>query len=230
MIAAARGNVALVDALLARGADVDLSDNHGRLAFHHVLLRAFLDPQYAGGPFAALYRLLAPQAVDLMENERLVKLDAHLIEFFLFNAMLALMQQRLNYPRWWRVGLSVEDFVKPAQAFPESVFPERRRRRAYLSGVLARNEISRDYAYNRKLFARTSRGFYVLNPALSWRIREEWMPIYDRLNPPQLDRHLGHRARIEEMVSFRALYARDPKAALAKALEEEDLSSSNDLF
>ena len=111
MIAAARGNVALVDALLARGADVDLSDNHGRLAFHHVLLRAFLDPQYAGGPFAALYRLLAPQAVDLMENERLVKLDAHLIEFFLFNAMLALMQQRLNYPRWWRVGLSVEDFV-----------------------------------------------------------------------------------------------------------------------
>lgn len=41
------------------------------------------------------------------------------------------------------------------------------------------------------------------------------MPIYDRLNPPQLDRHLGHRARIEELVAFRALYARDKEATLA---------------
>lgn len=172
MIAAARGNVALAEALIARGADVELADNHGRLAYHHVLLRALLDPEYARGPFDALYRLLAPQAVDVMVEERLVKLDAHLIEFFLFNAMLALMQHRLNYPKWWRVGLSVEDFANPAEAFPESVLPERRKRRAYLSGVLARNEISRDYPYNRELFARTAHGFYVMNPALSLRVRE----------------------------------------------------------
>jgi hypothetical protein len=215
MIAAQRGNVALTETLLARGADVELADNHGRLAYHHVLLRALLDAAYAAGPFADLHRLLAPPAVDVMVEERLVKLDAHLIEYFLFNAMLALMRHRLNYPKWWRVGLKVDDFVDPAHAFPESVLPERRKRRAYLSGVLARNEISRDYAYNRRLFARTSHGFYVLNPALSLRQGEGWVPIYDRLNPPQIDRYLGHRERIEKIVAFQAEYARDPDAALA---------------
>ena len=219
MLAAARGNVALVESLLTRGAEVELADNHGRLAFHHVLLRALLEPEYARGPFDALYRLLAPQAIDLMIEDRLVKLDAHLIEYFLFNAMLALMQHRLNYPKWWRVGLSVEDFERPAAAFPEGVLPERRKRRQYLSGVLARNEILREYAHNRRLFARTSRGFYVLNPRLSWRVRDRWTPIYDRLNPPVLDCHLGHRARLEEVVAFQALYARDKEAALAKVLE-----------
>ena len=147
-----------------------------------------------------------------MVEERLVKLDAHLIEYFLFNAMLALMQHRLNYPKWWRVGLKVDDFVGPAHALPESVLPERRKRRAYLSGVLARNEISRDYAYNRRLFARTSHGFYVLNPALSLRQGEGWTPIYERLNPPQIDRYLGHRERIEKIVALQAEYARDPDA------------------
>lgn len=232
MIAAARGNVALTETLLARGAEVELTDNHGRLAYHHALLRALLDAGYAVGPFADLHRLLAPPAVDVMVEERLIKLDAHLIEYFLFNAMLALMQHRLNYPKWWQVGLNVDDFLKPAQAFPESVLPERRKRRAYLSGVLARNEISRDYAYNRRLFARTAHGYYVLNPALSLRQGEGWAPIYDRLNPPQLDRYLGHRKRIEEIVAFRAEYARDPDAALAEfraRIAAED-AASGDLF
>ncbi|OGA49660.1 MAG: hypothetical protein A3G24_07450 [Betaproteobacteria bacterium RIFCSPLOWO2_12_FULL_62_13] len=232
MIAAARGNVALAETLLERGADVELADNHGRLAYHHALLRALLDAAYAAGPFADLHRLLAPPAVDIMVEERLIKLDAHLIEFFLFNAMLALMQHRLNYPKWWRVGLNVDDFVKPAEAFPERVLPERRKRRTYLSGVLARNEISRDYAYNRRLFARTSRGFYVINPALSLRQGESWTPIYDRLNPPQIDRYLGHRKRVEEIVAFQAEYARDPDAALARLDSEfaADDVRSGDLF
>lgn len=86
-------------------------------------------------------RLLAPQAIDLKIDDRLFRLDANLIEFFVFSAMLALVHHRLNYPtRRHRVGLTVGDFVIPAAAFPEAVLPERRRRRNYLSGVLARNE------------------------------------------------------------------------------------------
>ena len=235
MVAASRGNVPLVEALLARGADVNCADNHGRLAYHHVLLRAFLDANYARGPFDAMLRLLAPQATDIKVDDRLLKLDAHLIEFFLFNAMLALMQHRLNYPsKWYRIGLSVKDFLEPAAAFPESVFPERRKRRAYLSGVLSRNEISRDYAYNRKLFARTAHGFYALNPALSLRVGEDWVPVYDRLHPPGIEQYLHHREQLEEVVAFQALYARDPGAAIAslrtavEADEELDFGRSRE--
>ena len=98
MLAAAAGNVALVEALLRRGADVAAADNHGRAAFHHALLRAFTDPGFARGPFERLYALLAPQAVDVMVDGRLVKLDAHLIEYLVFNALVALFQLRVNYP------------------------------------------------------------------------------------------------------------------------------------
>lgn len=79
---------------------------------------------------------------------------------------------------------------------------------------MSRNEFSRDYAYNRKLFARTSHGFYVLNPAISLRAGKAWVPVYDRLNPPEVERHLGYRAEIEERVAFRARYAKDPAAAI----------------
>lgn len=229
MVAASRGNVPLVEALLARGANVECADNHGRLAYHHVLLRAFLDADYARGPFEAMLRLLAPQATDIKVDDRLLKLDAHLIEFFLFNAMLALMQHRLNYPaKWHRIGLSVNDFLKPAAAFPESVFPDRRKRRGYLSGVLARNEISRDYAYNRKLFARTAHGFYVLNPALSLRVGEDWVAVYDRLHPPEIDRYLNHREQLEDIVAFQSLYARDPEAAIASLRTEFEVAEELD--
>ena len=139
MLAAAAGNTALVEALLGRGADVALADNHGRLAFDHVLVRAFTDAAYARGPFERLYAMLAPQAVDLMGDGRLLKLDAHVIEYFVFNALVALLQLRLNYPHGYRIGFRVDDLLTPADAFPQSIFPERRRRRAYLNGVLARN-------------------------------------------------------------------------------------------
>ena len=65
MAAASTGNVALVDALLERGADLEASDHLGRNALHWALLEAFRDPKYAQGPFAGLYQRLAPTAIDL---------------------------------------------------------------------------------------------------------------------------------------------------------------------
>lgn len=214
MLAAAAGNSALVEALLRRGADVAAADNHGRLAFDHVLVRAFTNPGYARGPFERLHALLAPPAVDLMADGRLVKLDAHLIEYFVFNALVALLQLRLNYPHGHRIGFRVDDLLALADACPPSILPERRRRRGYLSGVLARNEVTREYAYNRKLFARVGHGYYVPNPALSVRVGDGWMPLYDRLYPPELDRFTKLRSRIEDILAWREHYARDPVDAI----------------
>ena len=54
--------------------------------------------------------------------------------------------------------------------------------------MLARNEIDRDYAYNRSLFLRVSTGRYQFNPELAVRRRqgeeENWTPIYTALNLP----------------------------------------------
>ena len=108
----------------------------------------------------------------------------------------------------------------PVQSFPASVLPQRSRRRGYLSAVLSRNELTRDYAYNRRLFARTAHGFYVLNPAVSLRAGEGWVPLYDRLHPPQLDRHTRLRSRIEKILAFRARYTADPEAAMIRAARQ----------
>jgi hypothetical protein len=67
-----------------------------------------------------------------------------------------------------------------------SVVRPERNKRQHLSGVLARNEVDRDYAYNRALFKRIAQGWYQFNPQLSVRRRqgdeESWMPIYQALN------------------------------------------------
>jgi hypothetical protein len=57
--------------------------------------------------------------------------------------------------------------------------------------VLARNEVERDYAYNRALFQRVAQGWYQFNPQLSVRRRENgeetWTPIFKALNLPFLN-------------------------------------------
>jgi hypothetical protein len=53
---------------------------------------------------------------------------------------------------------------------------------------LARNEVNRDYAYNRRLFKRRALGCYQFNSALSVRQHRNgedvWTPIFEALNLP----------------------------------------------
>jgi len=57
--------------------------------------------------------------------------------------------------------------------------------------VLARNEVERDYAYNRALFKRVAQGWYQLNPQLAVRRRdgetEIWVAVYRALNLPLIN-------------------------------------------
>ena len=74
------------------------------------------------------------------------------------------------------------------QHLPATVVGHERRKRSYLSGLLARNEVNRDYAYNRRLFKRRALGCYQFNSALSVRRRrtgeDVWTPIFEALNLP----------------------------------------------
>ena len=98
--AAAAGNVALVEALLARGANPEHTDHLGRNALHWALLEAFHDEKFARGPFAALYELIAPAAIDVMSGERLVRIDRHLSEYLLFQTLWALFKSRFTGYSW----------------------------------------------------------------------------------------------------------------------------------
>jgi hypothetical protein len=69
---------------------------------------------------------------------------------------------------------------------PDSVVKPERNKRSHLSNVLSRNEVDRDYPYNRKLFKRIAHGWYQINPRLAIRRRtqgvESWHPVLDALN------------------------------------------------
>ncbi len=192
MAAAAAGNVPLVEALLARGADREAVDHYGGNALHWALREAFRDPEFARGPFAALYELLAPASIDVNTGDRLVRIDRHLSEYFLFQTLWTLFKSRFTHRQRRAYGAFETRAILDAwQHLPANVVRPERNKREHLSGVLARNEVERDYAYNRALFMRVSQGWYQFNPKLSVRRRqgdeELWTPIYATLNLPLIN-------------------------------------------
>jgi len=189
MAAAAAGNVPLAEALVERGADCEATDHFGHNALHWAMREAFRDPHVAKGPFARLYACLAPAAVDVNTSERLVRIDRHLSEYFLFQTLWVLFKTRFTYQhRQPHAAFDTQAILQAWQHLPPSVLRPERNKRQHLSGVLARNEVERDYAYNRALFQRVAQGWYQFNPKLSVRRKaggaESWAPLYQALNLP----------------------------------------------
>jgi hypothetical protein len=183
--AAAAGNVGLVEALLDRGADRERTDHLGRNALHWALLEAFRDPIYARGPFVAMYDLLAPSGIDLRSAERLVRIDRQLSEYLLVQTLWALFKSRFTMARR-RGAFDTAAILEAWRHLPSQVLRQERNRRQHLSSLLSRNEVDRDYAWNRRLFLRVAQGWYQLDPALAIRRREgereSWVPVLDALN------------------------------------------------
>ncbi|MFS2016263.1 UvrD-helicase domain-containing protein [Massilia sp. CT11-108] len=205
MAATAAGNVPLVTALLERGADTTAVDHLGRNALHWAIAAALRDDEYAKGPFGAVYQLVAPARIDVMVGERLVRIDARQSEYLILQTMWVLFKSCFgNADASDRGGFDAGMLLGAYERMPAAVLPPERRKRAFISGVLARNEVDRDYAYNRHLFKRVATGVYQLNPALSLRSRgpdgsDEWVPVYSALNlplvkelaDPRYDRHIN---------------------------------------
>ena len=192
MAAAAAGNVPLVEALLERGADREAVDHYGYNALHWAMREAFRDRKFACGPFATLYERLVPASVDVNTGDRLVRIDRHLSEYFLFQTLWVLFKSRFTH--WQRKAIGAfetQAILEAWQHLPANVVRPERNKRQHLSGVLARNEIERDYAYNRALFMRVSQGWYQFNPKLAVRRRlgdeEQWTPIFAALNLPLIN-------------------------------------------
>ncbi|MGE0385858.1 MAG: AAA family ATPase [Gammaproteobacteria bacterium] len=190
MAAAAAGNVALAEALIDRGADLHAVDQYGCNALHVALREAFRDRKFAQGPATALYELLAPSYVDVKVGERLVRVDKHLTEYFVFQTFWTLFKSRFTrLDRSLDCAIDTAAILDAWTGLPESILRAARNRRQHLSQVLSRNEVDRDYAYNRALFKRVRHGWYQFNPRLEVRSHvaagdEAWQPILAALNLP----------------------------------------------
>ncbi|MHB1543494.1 MAG: AAA family ATPase [Gammaproteobacteria bacterium] len=189
MAAAAAGNVPLAEALLERGADREVVDHYGFNALHWAMREAFRDAAFARGPFAALFDLLAPSVVDVNTGERMVRIDRQLSEYFVFQTMWTLFKSRFTHRQRRPHGaFETRTILEAWETLPANVVRPERNKRPYLSSVLSRNEVDRDYAYNRALFVRVAQGWYQFNPRLSVRRKQAdtdvWVPVFQALNLP----------------------------------------------
>ena len=125
--------------------------------------------------------------MSIQVDVRLIKLDKHSMEFFLLNLMIALFYRVMPKRMTYRVdGFSTKDIIAAVQHIPDSILPERRKQRAYLSSILSKNEIGKDDKHNRKLFYRVRHGAYIFNPSLALKVEDEWVNIYDLLSIDKL--------------------------------------------
>ena len=203
MLAAEAGNLALVDALLERGADPQQRDLFGHSAQSRCLVRAARDADYAAGALEAIYQRVALPVLDVQVDGRLVRLHEHQGETLLLQLMLAGLKTlaslsyhlpALDVRRL--TGFNTEYLMRGMEAMPHSVWRQERRKRSYLNAVLARAEVHSDYRPARKLWIRLKNGHYLPNPALQLRVRasdgqERWQAIYEVLNLPAIERGTG---------------------------------------
>ena len=212
MIAARLGNDDQVARLVELGADTGLINNVGFNAFHIALEQACIDAHYAARKLAGVYEKLAPLDMVIQVDGRLVKLDNRLMEFLLLNLMMAMFYTRLgdNIVRFGGGAFSSGDFVEVLRHFPDALVPARRKQRAYISSILAKNEVHRDAPYNRKLFRRLKHGHYIINPQLTVWAEGAWRNMYDLLS---LDA-LGYRRQ-----DRREWYAFDPHERMQGQLQ-----------
>ena len=187
MVAVRVGNADLIEILLDLGADTGLVDGNGLNAFQISLERACADARYAKTKLPALFERLAPPSIDVQVDGRLVKLDRHQMEYLMLSIALVLFYQRLG-EKWARRRelLTALDLEEVIGHFPDALVPAFRKKRPYISSILAKNEVSREGPYKRKLFHRVKRGSYLVNPALALRVEGEWRRVYDLLEPERL--------------------------------------------
>lgn len=184
MIASRLANHQAITDLMEAGANPNLVNNAGFNAYQIALEQACIDEKYCRNKLESIYKLLEPDNCTVQSDGRLYQLDNRLMEFLLLNIMMAMFYSRLGDKIILDQAFSSADFVDALNNFPDSIVPERRKKRSYISSILSKNEVHRDGKYNRRIFYRIKRGHYIINPQLSVRINKEWLPIYELL---QLD-------------------------------------------
>ena len=198
MMAARAGNLALVDALLTRGANVFQQDEFGHTAWTAALNRAIDDTDFCSHKIAPLCERIAPVVLDVQTDGRLVRLERNQGEYWVLSLMLAGFKtlrsrcaQRAQHPFKYDAGYFSEALQATMDALPEHLWKSQRRKRSYVNGVLARAEIQSQYQPSRKLWVRTKNGHYLPNPHMLLRTQDPettgWCSVYETINLAWVD-------------------------------------------
>jgi len=108
---------------------------------------------------------LRRQSIDLMSGERLVRIDRPPVRISAVPDALGAVQVPFcgaGLARTWADLRPHRSWMRGAICRP-TFWLRNAKGASTLSGLLSRNEVTRDYAYNRHLFARLAQGWYQFN-------------------------------------------------------------------
>ncbi len=188
MAAVQSGSMKILELLTACGANASLTDNLGKNAFQISLYHSWSSPGYLR-KLDRICTYLLTDNIKISVDDCLIKIDSHKIEYFLLNFFIAL-QHLIVYedhdfflaPK----GVKAGDLEKAVEDYPEIMLPEYRKKRTYLSANLSKHEAGSSNPYNKKLFLRLYRGYYVLNPGLAVWVNEKWVKVYELMNTEEV--------------------------------------------
>ena len=202
------GNVDLVEKILQEGANPSVMDISGRTAFDIATCEALTNNAYMTQKYPKLYKLLAPGSLKIKVDNKLIKVDSHLMEFHLINFFKVgmwywLLPSSAVKPNAFVVPPSFRavELAGVLEQFPESVLLERRKKRPYVSSILSKNEMKRQDKYNRKLFLRQKTGHYFLNPELEIWSDGKWVKFYSMLGLERFE-HTSANGIVQRKINF----------------------------
>ena len=174
------GSEKVIRFLLEQGADITLSDNRGRNALRTAISQKLLkttNDRVTG----LILSLFIADTIKLKIENKLVVIPSRKFEYMLLNVFLAVQKHYFiphKFTFWWRCmnALSIEEAV---DNYPEQMVPDFRKKRAYISSMLSKNEILGTNPYNNKTFFRIARGEYMLNPDMEMMVNDKWINVYD---------------------------------------------------
>jgi hypothetical protein len=180
--------------LLEQGADPEIPSSTGITPLRALILLLVTvrrlttkETESAG----SVFKLIAPSAMSIKIGSQLVKIDRTKAEYLLLElCMVKTILHSEHMFTFLHVGssLTAADLSEAVISLPDGIVPRYRKEAKYISAVLSKNEIQSKSPYSRRLFYRVRRGHYIINPALDFKIKDEWVPWFEAM---QLERLLS---------------------------------------
>jgi hypothetical protein len=175
------GSIKILDLLVQYSADPSLEDSIGRIPLQIALNQSFLKPDKIPILFP-VFNYLVTDHIKIMIDDRLIKIDNHKVEYFLLNFFVSLQSDIVDKCSDFFLayrGVQAGDIHHAVKEYPDTFLPGYRKKRTYLSANLSKHEIDSKNPYNKKLFKRLYRGYYVLNPDLAVWVNDAWKNVYE---------------------------------------------------
>lgn len=184
MVSLHHGQDAVTDLLLRMEANINKSGTNGFLAIDYLLQGYYKTLIYrhtytaSKNTLLKYWQLVKPTSIAIQEDRRRVNIGAHSMAFFLLVCMRCIEHEmpnkiKVHFKVTDRADIitgefSMDDVMKFVECMPDEILPPYRRQRSYVNSVLANHEIDKDSPSNKKLFKRTKRGCYILNPWIGY--------------------------------------------------------------